>query len=285
MKTAMNCDRAEELLPDWMEGTLGEERAELEAHFAGCTSCRTLADDLQRIVTAAAALPVLPPARELWPGIAARLTPNGSVTSLADRRSAGTAADRLAPPLASRRFTRWRAPLAAAAAVLVVATATLWATREPATAPLATVDSVVTSPMVATTPDDADREASAPVADVRPEAAVAGSTSQPSRPQPRPRGVALASSTPYGGGDLLAETYAREIGLLSTMLETQREVLDTSTVAVLERNLAIIDAAIQESRRALEQDPASELLTNQLNTAFELKLDMLRRAVVLTSGA
>src|SRR5690606_9594192 len=168
--------------------------------------------------------------RELWPGIAARLTPNGSVTSLADRRSAGTAADRLAPPLASRRFTRWRAPLAAAAAVLVVATATLWATREPATAPLATVDSVVTSPMVATTPDDADREASAPVADVRPEAAVAGSTSQPSRPQPRPQGVTLASSTPNGCGDLLAETYARENGLLNSMLVHMHEVVNTKKV-------------------------------------------------------
>lgn len=93
-----------------------------------------------------------------------------------------------------------------------------------------------------------------------------------------------ASASP-GSAQLLAQSYAAEIEALAAILETNRGVLDSSTVAVLQRNLAVIDAAIQESRRALEEDPASELLVDQLNAVFDMKLEMLRRAVILSSGA
>lgn len=49
-------------------------RAACEAHLAGCEECRELLDDLRRLRTAARALPLRPPARDLWPGIASELT-------------------------------------------------------------------------------------------------------------------------------------------------------------------------------------------------------------------
>jgi hypothetical protein len=98
-------------------------------------------------------------------------------------------------------------------------------------------------------------------------------------------GTTVQASASPGSAQLLAQSYAAEIEALAAILETNRGVLDSSTVAVLQRNLAVIDAAIQESRRALEEDPASELLVDQLNTVFDMKLEMLRRAVILSSGA
>jgi hypothetical protein len=69
------------------------------------------------------------------------------------------------------------------------------------------------------------------------------------------------------------------------MLEQRRPTLDTATVAVLERNLAIIDAAIAESRAALERDPDSVLLNRQLHNALGRKVQVLRTAALLPSGA
>lgn len=293
MTTVMSCDRVEALLPDWLEGTLTSERAAVEAHLASCLACRTLVEDLRRIVTAAASLPVVEPERDLWPEIAARLPVRETpVVSLDERRLASVRNG----ATTGWRLGRWRAPLAAAAAVLVVATTLVMPRGEqpqPGPGDVAPSSPPVTdAPVVATLPDPP-----------RPDTAVVAPTTRAARPPqappaprqapaPAPRqaaaGVTLASE-PVGGSDmdvvaLVSESYAREIALLAGMLRTRRDALDPNTVAVLERNLAIIDTAIQESRRALEQDPASQLLNEQLNAAFELKLEMLRRAVVLTSG-
>ena len=67
------------------------------------------------------------------------------------------------------------------------------------------------------------------------------------------------------------------------MLDDRTGALDDSTVAVLRRNLGIIDAAIRESRAALARDPASRLLNEQLTDALDQKLELMRTAVILTS--
>jgi hypothetical protein len=76
-------------------------------------------------------------------------------------------------------------------------------------------------------------------------------------------------------------TYAKEIAFLERMLERRRDQLDTATVAVLERNFAIIDQAIAESRAALARDPGSAFLNDQLRTVLEQKLELLRTAATL----
>jgi len=61
-------------LSDYLDGHLeaAEVRA-LEAHLAGCGSCRALLSDLRRITAAARALPERAPGRDLWPELALRL--------------------------------------------------------------------------------------------------------------------------------------------------------------------------------------------------------------------
>ena len=78
-------------------------------------------------------------------------------------------------------------------------------------------------------------------------------------------------------------TYEGEIATLRTLLDTRRAGLDTATIAVVEKNLKLIDQAIAESRAALAADPASTFLAGRLNHAYGTKLELLRSAATLPS--
>lgn len=110
--------------------------------------------------------------------------------------------------------------------------------------------------------------------------AIAGETgSSPAGASDDPRLVA---------GDLTAPgeaAFARELARLRDLLEQRRPDLDSATVALLERNLEIIDIAITESREALARDPGSVLLNRQLQNALGRKVQVLRTAALLSSGA
>ena len=73
--------------------------------------------------------------------------------------------------------------------------------------------------------------------------------------------------------------YQTAIGELQAALDQKRAVLAPETVATLERNLAIIDRAIAESRAALEADPARPELARLLADAYGAKVGALRQAV------
>jgi hypothetical protein len=60
--------------------------------------------------------------------------------------------------------------------------------------------------------------------------------------------------------------------------------LDPSTVAIIEKNLEIIDAAIAQSRAALARDPASMMLSEQLTHALDKKVELLRTAALLPAS-
>ena len=79
--------------------------------------------------------------------------------------------------------------------------------------------------------------------------------------------------------------FDREVLRLRSMLEERRDDLDSATVALLERNLRIIDDAIAESRAALAQNPGSALLNRQLQNALGKKVQVLRTAALLPRGA
>jgi hypothetical protein len=70
---------------------------------------------------------------------------------------------------------------------------------------------------------------------------------------------------------------------LERILRDERGRLDPRTVLILERNLKAIDAAINEARMALEQDPANPFLNSHLADARRRKLDLLRHATELAS--
>ena len=78
-------------------------------------------------------------------------------------------------------------------------------------------------------------------------------------------------------------TYEGEIAKLHNIIDTRRGELDSSTVAVLEKNMRLIDQAIAESRAALAADPASAFLAGRLNRAYDTKLELLRSAAMLPS--
>ena len=79
--------------------------------------------------------------------------------------------------------------------------------------------------------------------------------------------------------------FDREVVRLRALLEERRPDLDSATVALLERNLEVIDRAIAESRAALAVNPGSALLNRQLQSALGRKVQVLRTAALLPRGA
>jgi hypothetical protein len=72
------------------------------------------------------------------------------------------------------------------------------------------------------------------------------------------------------------QTFDREIGAMRKIVDERRKELDPATIAVLEKNLKLIDTAIAESKAALEKDPASAFLMDRLTHAYDTKLQLLR---------
>jgi len=79
--------------------------------------------------------------------------------------------------------------------------------------------------------------------------------------------------------------YGKEIEMLQNIVKQRKTQLDSSTVAVIQKNLEIIDAAIGQSRAALARDPASRMLNQQLTHALDKKVELLRTAAMLTVSA
>ena len=54
---------------------------------------------------------------------------------------------------------------------------------------------------------------------------------------------------------------------------------------VLDRNLGVIQQAIEDSRRALAQDPGNEFLASHLERVYQRKLEYLRDAAQVAEWA
>ena len=275
----LKCEQLAEQVGAYLEGDLAPAaRAAAEAHLARCADCAALVADLQRIGAVARTLPTLAPSRDLWEGIAARIEAPVIALPAGGARPAG-------------RRPRW-ASFAAAAAALVIATAgiTYAITARVIGARGGVGQQVVVAPVPA--PDDvpgAGLGQSEPVASGGGARRDSGAASVP-RSAGSVRAVPEAERNESMVRNVGAErapwhvaerAYDREIKLLEGILRQRRAELDPATVAVLERNFGVIDAAIAESRAALAKDPASAFLTNQLNTVLEQKLRLLRTAAML----
>ena len=79
------------------------------------------------------------------------------------------------------------------------------------------------------------------------------------------------------------EGSAMEVARLEEALATWRQALDSVTVQILERNLRVIDRAIQESVEALAADPGNEFLQTHLERAILAKGEYLRDATLLVA--
>ena len=95
----------------------------------------------------------------------------------------------------------------------------------------------------------------------------------------RPSAEGALVSNPVPG----AAQYDREIAQLRAVLNARRPQLDSATVAVVERNLAVIDEAIAQCTQALRRDPGSKYLMESLHEEMDTKVQLLRTAAALPS--
>jgi hypothetical protein len=267
---AMDCTTFDDRLADYLEGDLTPaDRRQVETHLATCVRCTALVRDLERIRAGAAELPELTPSADLWGGIERRIeTPVVRFTA------------RPAPNVpARRRFERLQNAAIAAALVAVTAgvTYTLTVARDAArfgnsqiavTQPPAAPDTTIPTPP---SRDAAQRDTISPVPEsVTPP--VSSPSVTPRAGQARTQAVRNAPAS---------VTYSREIDRLRAIFLQSRSRLDPRTAAIIETNLKVIDDAIAQSKAALAQDPASRFLTDQLNSALDKKLELLRTAALL----
>jgi anti-sigma factor RsiW len=82
-----------------------------------------------------------------------------------------------------------------------------------------------------------------------------------------------------------AAQYDAAIVDLQETLAEGRDKLDPETVRVLEQNLKAIDAAIEQCRIALANDPLNPYLSEHLVAAKKRKLGLLRRAAAMSMSA
>jgi hypothetical protein len=281
--TPLTCDGFANSLADYLErDDTPRVRAAVEVHAASCAACGALLADVQQLRVDASGLPTLTPSRDLWAGVARRI--EAPVIDLGQRAAGSGQRHREA----SRRVAWLRPAAAAAALVVMTAGVTYLATRQallPETqVAMRSVDSAAMDPqkMVAAAIDSAQRAENVgrrPAADDRAQRtapALAGRA-----PRTTDRAPAVLASNQPAIATTLEPVYGREIARLRRIIDERRALLDTATVGVIERNLTIIDQAIRESRAALARDPASALLNEQLNTALEQKVELLRAAALL----
>ena len=265
----INCARVDDKLAEYLEGDLAAgERIALEAHIASCVRCTALVRDLEGIRSDAGELGELAPSRDLWSGIAERIeTP---VVPLTVRT--------VATPNVDRRRGGERLRLAAVAAALVAVTAG------------------VTYTLTVSRGGDGGGSQIAAVARDSMGDSIRAQGGRVIAPAVGPSSVASTDSAAKStdSRDSIAETPkatnvnataagSSEIDRLRSVFIRNRGQMDPRTAAIIEANLKVIDDAIAQSKAALAQDPASQFLNNQLNSAMGKKLELLRTAAQLPS--
>jgi hypothetical protein len=279
----MTCEEFDAQLEGYLEGGLdhmAQQRA--DRHRAECATCAALVADLDGLVLAAQSLPLPSPSRDLWPDIEARLVTPVRVLPVSSTHTV------------ARSVLPWRQLAAAAVVLVTVSAGVTWnvARRAPAATPTTLASSDTLS---RTIPATDSSTASPRVINVEgansnemPPSTLGGSVARDARtsgyvasaPSPTPARVVAASNV--GPRAVALDTlYGREIAMLRTVAETQLGLLDSTTVSVVRKNLDIIDNAIRESRNALAADPNSGFLLEQLDRAYERKVDLLRRLALL----
>jgi hypothetical protein len=271
----MTHEHALERLDDFACGELPDiERVRVQRHVDGCGECQAEVRLIQSLLAEAAALPrgIAPP-RDLWAGIAARLETPATPILVADEPVEETKVEetKVIPFAPVRR--RWQPPTwalqIAAALVLVVGSSAITArmVRQQgvqAGGPVALNPVSVTPGTGSTAQGAADPAAARPVSATAPVGA---------------EGRSGAAQTAFAAFRPAERSYQTAIADLQQALETKRGEMAPETVETLERNLRIIDAAIAESRAALEKDPNSRELTQMLGATYDAKVKVLRQAV------
>jgi hypothetical protein len=271
----MTCAAFDEALPDFLEGSLdGSLRSAVEGHLRECVRCTGLVRDLRGIELEAAKLPDLVPSRDLWQGIETRIA--APVIPLATR-----------PERARRLAPGW---IGIAAAALIVATAGITYTLTARSLRTSNPSVATIAPAIVTQAGNSDAQTSAGDSSGQSSVAAEGAlgTRQPTVSTAGARAVSRGTDTQSASpvrlvnqGNSTEAVYSKEIEMLQRIVTDRKTQLDSATVMIIERNLQIIDRAIEQSKAALARDPASRLLSGQLTHALDKKVELLRRAAML----
>lgn len=98
-------------------------------------------------------------------------------------------------------------------------------------------------------------------------------------PGNRAEGVVTVVDAPEASSDWAMNDAVSD---LERVYRENRDRLDPATARTVERNLAVIDGAIEEIRSALAEDPADPFLHSHLARTQQRKLDLLRETVTMT---
>lgn len=235
-------DRFTDRLSEYLDGDMDpRDEALVEAHLVDCATCRATLAELRAVLARATALPPAEPKSDLWPGILARV--ESDVATAGGNAQAGRDVAAALPGLGSGKAdprARARPRRRISFSVPQLAAASVALALASGTAVWMTLN--------------VDR------AEPAPEAGVHTLVENP----------AIAR--------FVANEQRNTIAELERALGEQRDSLDPVTVAVLESNLRIIDAAIAEAVEALVRDPGNTYLSRHLGNTVEKKIDVLRRA-------
>jgi anti-sigma factor RsiW len=253
----MACDQYADDIDDLVSGTLSASAREaLERHLETCTSCRDLVGDLERLRQMASALPPVEPPAQVWERITERL-------------ASQTAADE---GLRARLVRGWRERRLEAASWMPAwpfpATAASWL----AAVGIAAV-AIATTVLILRT----------------------ANTDQTAGVQQAPPAVtenARPSTDTQGGGNNLVQSvalelrsaeehYEKAIAGLEQIATSDEGALDPQIATVLQKNMAIVDQAIRDSRTALESQPGSNVAQESLFEAFRRKVGLLQDTIAL----
>jgi anti-sigma factor RsiW len=227
-----------------------EQRAELESHLDGCDECRRTVDELSVVRRLGAGLKPMEPPSRVWTGIEHAVRERLRETSERGQPDTERAATgwrrrlRFASGQGDTAVSRWRWTGVAAVAAVAL---------------LAAVTGLFSGRFL--------NRGSAP------QVAVA-----PSAPEPDTNDAAQSVETELRQAE---EHYQKAITGLEQIASAEKGNLDPSTAATLEKNLAVVDQAIGESRAALKAQPASELVQQSLLDNFKTKIALLQETVAL----
>jgi anti-sigma factor RsiW len=268
----MTCDGFSDRLLAYLEHETDDTtRTALERHAVTCAECGALLADLRKLRIDASNLPELTPSRDLWSGIAARIeapvVPIGTVQ--VDQRRSHVV----------RRWARGAliaASLAGAAGIGyfaasrrdVVSSAPETAQQQPETVyrvASSRQDSAAQSASTQRIAESRDLSSSAAK-----ERRAAGTPVVPVSRSEVQRAVATMNID-----------YDREIARLRVLIDQRRNQMDPVTVAIIEKNLQVIDVAITECKKAIARDPSSRFLIESLNQSLQSKVELMRTAALL----
>jgi hypothetical protein len=241
---------------DYVDGSVDAgERKAIEQHLNECATCRQLADDLRLVIERASSLEMREPPVRAWTRIerAVQLEPKPRRAfswELIRGRLRGRPAD-AGPTEHHGHGNRW-VWLGAAAALI-----------------LATAVSIGIG--------------------VGPFGRFGSFGSRGSRSAPDSGSSATSASLPAGDAAQSVEAelqqaeqhYEKAIKGLEQIANAEQSTLDPRTAATLQKNLAVIDQAITESRAAVRAEPTSEPAQHSLVESFKAKIGLLQDTVAL----